>query len=157
MTRPYAVHIFTAITCHIIAVITSVRDAAHRRYNMTSIGSLKGALFANTVFSGVTGITALVLARPLSESLGPPEWSLRTLGVGLLVFAGLVAREARAPGRPGTWQIIAADLAWVTSAAIAVAVGPGWMTGAGRVVLAAVTVPVAVLAAWQWRGLEAAS
>ena len=122
-----------------------------------NIDLLRGALAANAAFSGLTGLSALILAGTLEESLGPPAWALRAMGAGLLVFAALVARHSREPQRAGTRQIIAADLAWVISAAIIIAVAPGWLTSAGRVVLISVTAIVAAVAAAQWRGLEAAS
>ncbi len=124
---------------------------------MSNIDLLRGALAANAAFSSLTGLAALILAGTLEESLGPPAWALRAVGAGLLGFAALVAREAREPRRAGARQIIAADLAWVISAAIVVAVAPGWLTSNGRIVLISVTAIVAAVAAAQWRGLEAAS
>ena len=118
---------------------------------------LRRALFANAAFSAITGLGALALAPGLAESLGPPAWALRSLGAGLVVFAALVAREARRLGRNGTIQIIAADAAWVVTAAVLVAVAPSWLTGAGRITLAAVTLVVAAVASAQWRGLGTAS
>lgn len=116
---------------------------------------LKRALTANVVFSGITGLGALGMAGRLSEALGPPAWSLRALGAALLVFAALVAHESLAPGRAGTLQIIAADMAWVVTAGLLIAIAPGWLTDAGRVTLTAVTSVVGAVAAAQWRGLGA--
>lgn len=118
---------------------------------------LRNALLTNAGFSGVTGAVAVALGGPMEDAFGPPTWSLRALGAGLLVFAMVVANEARAPGHPGTWKIIGADLVWVVAAAIVIAVSPEWLTRSGQVVVALVTVAVAVLAAAQWRGMEAAS
>jgi hypothetical protein len=115
---------------------------------------LKRALAANAVFSATTGLGALTLAAGPAESLGPPAWALRTLGAGLLAFAAVVARRARRPDSAGTRQIIAADVAWVVTAAILIAVAPSWLTDDGRTVLGAVTLVVAVIAAEQWRGLK---
>ncbi|MDH3248716.1 MAG: hypothetical protein OEQ47_07130 [Acidimicrobiia bacterium] len=116
--------------------------------------TLQEALVANAVFSGTTGIGAIALADVLAGSLGPPAWSLRALGVGLVVFAAVVAGESRAPRARGTSRIIAADVAWVATAVIIIMVSPGWLTGVGRAVLAAVTIAVAALAAGQWRGFQ---
>ena len=116
--------------------------------------TLRGALVANAAFSGTTGIGAIALADVLATSLGPPAWSLRALGFGLVVFAAVVAGESRAPGPRGTWRIIAADVAWVATAVIIIMVSPGWLTGVGRAALAAVTVAVAFFAVMQRRGLE---
>lgn len=118
---------------------------------------LKSALFANAVFSGSMGLVALGLAAPLAEALGPPAWSLRSIGAGLIVFAAAVSRQARTSQMAGTSQIIAADLAWVIVAAILIASTPSWLTAAGSMVLTAVTTVVAALAAAQWRGLAALS
>ena len=116
--------------------------------------TLRRALVANATFSGLTGLTALGFAGRLVETLGPPAWSLRSVGVGLLGFAALVARESAAPGRAGTLLIIAADLAWIATAAVIVAIAPPWLTDAGLIALAAVTVVVGVVAAVQWLGLR---
>lgn len=116
--------------------------------------TLERALTANAGFSAATGLIAIALAGGLDASLGPPAWSLRVLGVGLLVFAAFVAREARAPGRTGSRQIIAADLAWVVAAVVILASAPDWTTDTGLVVLGAVSALVALLAAAQWKGLS---
>lgn len=115
---------------------------------------LKRALAANAAFSATTGLGALTLAAGSAEFLGPPAWALRTLGAGLVVFAALVAQQARRPRLAGTRQIITADVAWVVIATILIAVAPSWLTDEGRTVLGAVTFVVAVVAAAQWRGLE---
>lgn len=122
--------------------------------DMKNAGLLRNALMTNALFSGLTGAGALMLAGPLSESLGPPPWSLRAIGAGLLLFAATVAREARAPGRARAWQIISADIGWVIAAAAIVALAPSWLSAAGRIALVGVTVVVAGMAAAQWRGLE---
>ena len=119
--------------------------------------TLRRALVANAAFSGVTGLSALTFAGRLAETLGPPVWSLRTLGVGLLGFAALVARESIAPARSGTLQIIAGDLAWIAAAAIILAIAPTWLTGPGRAALAAVTLVVGIVAGAQWLGLKTIS
>ena len=116
--------------------------------------TLGRALIANAAFSGLTGLTALTLAGRLAETLGPPAWSLRALGVGLLGFAALVARESISPGRPGTLQIIAADLAWTATAAVILMIAPTWLTDGGRAALTAVTFVVFIVAAAQWTGLR---
>lgn len=121
---------------------------------MNNSNTLERALTANAAFSGITGLAALALAGRLAESLGPPVWSLRGLGAGLMLFAVLVAREARVPGRPGTRLIIAADLAWVVAATVVITVAPGWLTRNGRATLAAVTLVVGTVAVGQWRGLQ---
>ncbi len=115
---------------------------------------LRRALAANAAFSSITGLIASLMAGSLSDALGPPTWSLRALGVGLLVFAAVTANEAREPRRTGTWQIIAADVGWVIAAAIIVGLSPTWLTETGRTVVVAVTVIVAAVAVAQWRGLE---
>ena len=118
---------------------------------------LRRALLANAAFSAVTAILALVLGGRLEESLGPPAWSIRALGAGLLAFAALVAHEAREPSRRGARPIIAADLAWVVGAIAIIAVTPDWLTDTGSLVLASVTAVVATLAAAPWRGLRRAA
>lgn len=118
------------------------------------ITMLQRALTANAAFSALTGLAALTFAGRLSGALGPPDWSLRALGAGLLIFAALVARESMAPGRSGTIPIIAADLAWVVSATIVLVSAPSWLADTGRITLATVSLVVAAVAVAQWRGLQ---
>lgn len=122
---------------------------------MTDI-SLKLAITANALFSSITGLVAVLMAGRLSQVLGPPSCSLRVLGGGLLVFAALVAKEARAPRPAGTRQIIVADAGWVLGATAIVAWRPGWLTAVGQTVLIGVTMVVAGVAVAQWRGLRSA-
>ena len=122
--------------------------------NNTTLGR---SLIANAAFSGLTGLTALTLANRLAETLGPPAWSLRVLGVGLLGFAALVAREWASPGRSGTLGVIAADLAWIATAAVILVIAPTWLTDAGRTALVVVTLVVVLVTGGQWLGLRAFS
>lgn len=115
--------------------------------------NLRNALMTNAGFSTATGLIAVAFAARLEGLLGPPAWSLRAIGAALLVFAALVAHEARAPGQARIRQIIAADLAWVVSAAVVLASAPAWLTDTGLVVLGVVSVLVAFIATAQWRGL----
>lgn len=119
--------------------------------------TLRRALIANAAFSGLTGLTAVAFAGRLTETLGPPAWSLRALGVGLIGFAAVVAGESASPGRSGTLQIIAADLAWIATAVVLLTIAPTWLTDAGRTTLAGVTLIVGVVAGAQWWGLRAIS
>jgi hypothetical protein len=118
---------------------------------------LTNALSANAVFSAGTGLGGLAFANGLSEVLGPPGWAIRLVGAGLLVFAGAVALVARRAARTGVIQVVMADAGWIVIAGALVAIGPDWLSEAGRLTLGGLTMVVVVLARAQWRGLDAAS
>ena len=115
---------------------------------------LTRALLGNAVFSGVTGVSLLIGAVPLSRWLEIPTWLTAAIGVGLLIFSLAVSVVARRPSRLTVRLVIAADLVWVAGVAIVILGFPQSMSTAGLWVLGLVTVVVAGFAVLQAAGLR---
>jgi hypothetical protein len=104
------------------------------------------ALWANALFSAATGLLLALDVGSISAVVRVPELASRAVGVGLLVFAGFVARAGL---RVRAWQVIAislADVCWVVLSIVAIAIEPTrllWVGGTADVVLV-----VAALQIW---------
>jgi len=96
---------------------------------------LRAVLRANVVFTSIAAIVLIAMPGRLDAVLGTGQETLiRLAGVGLGLFAGLVASTSRAqPARlvSGATVVAAADASWV--AASVVAVGIGWFPPKGVV------------------------
>jgi hypothetical protein len=116
---------------------------------------LRLALRSNATFSSTCGLLFAVASRPVGAFVGLPHALVFALGLGLLVFAGLlVATSSRTdPLRMRTEARVhcAADLAWVVGTVPVVALG--LLTPAGSAALVAVSTVVLALAIAQWRGI----
>ena len=118
-----------------------------------STKSLKIALLANAVFSGMSAMSFLVLAGEITSYL---NWFnpnvVRFLGMGLPLFALFVLQTASSPTLSRVRQIIVLDVAWVLASALLIALP----FGTGSVGTALVAGIVASLATWQVWGLSRA-
>lgn len=116
---------------------------------------LSRALHANAVYSTLSGATMAVGAVALDDWSGVPAWLLVAIGVGLIGFAVSLVFGARRPkllvdtGRTA----VAGDIGWIVGAVVVIA-ATSWLTTAGEVTLALISVPVAIFAAAQWQGLR---
>ena len=117
---------------------------------------LAAALSSNAVFSAGCGLILLAGASALSGPFGIPAWLLAGMGLGLVVFAGLVLWVLAHPSRlvVGGRAALAADVAWVAGGVVLLVGFPSLLTSTGNIALAAVTVLVAGLAAGQAHGLR---
>ena len=118
-------------------------------------GLLKKALAGNAVFSGLSGLTILFGNRWLVRILGLPEKvSLAILGISLLVYAGLLWRNARGPKIKITdaWVAVVMDALWVVGSYALILVIPFSVTG--KWVVALVAELVLAFAIWQWLGIR---
>ena len=99
---------------------------------------LKRALFANSLFSLISGGILLAFPRFILELIGIGSPLLfRLLGFALIVFAALVALLSRQP-RPDPFYallISVADLLWVVGTAVVIALGYGVFTSTGIFIL----------------------
>ena len=115
---------------------------------------LRIALRSNAAFSSTCGLLFATASRPVGAAVGLPPAFVLALGLGLLVFAGLlVATSSRSdPVRMRSEARLhcAADLAWVAGSVPVVVLG--WLTPAGSAALFAVSTVVLALAIAQWRG-----
>lgn len=119
---------------------------------------LSTALAANAAFSGATGLAAALAAPAVAGALGTvPAWVVGGLGAGLVLFAALVAVEARRRRPAMVKAIVAADIGWVLGSVLIVAVGGRWLSGGGNRLVLGLALVVALLAAMQTAGLRSAS
>ncbi|MCI0415008.1 hypothetical protein L0222_19720 [bacterium] len=78
---------------------------------------LRRALWANAVFSALSGLAFVIFAEPIHEWLQPEkEIALPSIGILLLLYAVSLARNATRPliNRTQVWCAIVLDLVWVT-------------------------------------------
>ena len=81
---------------------------------------LRLALLADAAATAATGLLLLVFSGPFDTLLGLPAALSRTLGLGLLPYAALVALiGTRRPIRPSAvWAVIICNLFWVVDSAM---------------------------------------
>lgn len=118
--------------------------------NLTT-ARLGTVLWANAACSGLSALTLIALAGPLSAWFDVPRAALTAIGLGLASFAVFVAVVARFERRP--WAvvmvIVLADFAWVVAAAAVILI-PDVMSNAGRISLGLVSVVVLELGLLEW-------
>jgi hypothetical protein len=118
-------------------------------------GLLKKALTGNAVFSVVSGVAILFANRWLVKFLGLPEKvSLATLGISLIVFAGLLWLNARRSRIKisDAWVAVIMDSAWVVGSYTLILVVP--FSAGGKWIVALVAELVLAFAIVQWMGIR---
>ena len=121
------------------------------------MSKLFSVLKANYLFSTVTGLTLIVSSEPLADWSGVMRWVLVVVGGGLLPFAAFVRSVSRSLDEGLVKMVIAGDVMWVLAAAVILVGFPDSMTTPGKWGLGVVSLAVADLAFFQWRGLKEAS
>lgn len=83
----------------------------------TPTSLLRRALLADVAVTGSAGLLLTVFAAPLGDLLGLPVTLLRTTGIFLLPYTGVVVAIAtRTPiPRTGAWAIVALNLLWAAA------------------------------------------
>jgi hypothetical protein len=120
-------------------------------------GLLRKALTVNAGVSGACGVALIVggsaLHGPFGLASAEPHW---TVGVMLVVFAGLVALSLRSHPlqRRDGMMILAADVAYVLATLALYLVWPQALSALGRMALLLTTDVVAVLAVAEYLGLR---
>jgi hypothetical protein len=117
---------------------------------------LRTALRLDAVVTGANGAAYLAAAPWLTDLLGVPTGSLRTLGAALLVFTACVWLVAARPRVSGvaTEVVVAANVVWVAGSVAAVATDRFPLTGAGTAWVLLQAAVVAGLAAAQLTALR---
>lgn len=137
----------TVMTSQVIASIEPRRHDGRMRNEM----GLRRALRANAIFSTVSGLSGLVAADEIVDLLGVGEaWMVRSLGVGLLLFAAAVVAVSLRPCHQlvrESMLVTVADLGWVSVSAVLIALGS--FSPAGAFAIGAVAVVVCDLAVVQ--------
>ena len=118
---------------------------------------LRNSLRGNGLFSGMSGLAALLLTRPLTHFTGLEQPIIFTiLGIGLLIFSvdlfWFAARKTL--NQKLVWAIILADVAWVLGSIIILLTGTPALTVAGNWLVAILAEAVAAFAIAQYIGLR---
>jgi hypothetical protein len=114
---------------------------------------LRRTLLVNGIATAMTGVAALLSAPWLPAILGPtPPAVLATVGAGLVVFAGVLLRQARRAriDLRVAWMIVGLDIAWVLGSVALVEIGI--LTMLGNMIVAAAALVVLVFAVLEVRG-----
>lgn len=119
---------------------------------------LRRTLWGNAVFSVISGVVLVALARPFAAlateaplSVGSLELAtvFQLLGVGVVAFGAIAGWAASREPLPRGWAqvVFAADVAWVAGSALVLLLPAPWsMVGiAGIVVVALIVADIAVL------------
>jgi len=117
---------------------------------------LARSLLANSATCAVGGMVLVAGGRPFAGWLGVAPALAAGLGVALVAYAALpFVWSRRRPVDVIAGRVaLAADVAWVLGALALAAVGPGGLSGAGRVVIALSGLVVADVALAEWLGLR---
>ena len=119
---------------------------------------IRASLFANAVFSMVTGAIAIAFASQLAEFMGLAPVVLTVVGVGVVGFGLAIlwtARRETVDLRLARLTVIL-DIGWVVTGAIVIVGFPGLMSTGGRWLLAAVSTVIGVFAVLQGLGIRSA-
>ena len=118
---------------------------------------LRNALRGNAIFSEVSGLAALLLARPLTHFTGlQPAATFTSLGIMLIIYGiGIAWLSTRPkPNRAIVWGIILGDVAWVLGSILILLTGNPAFTVAGNWLVAILAEAVAAFAVAQYIGLR---
>lgn len=116
--------------------------------------SLRLALGADAVVTGVNGAAYLAAAGPLSDLLGLDAGLLRGIGGFLLAFAIVVALVARSPRPFAVKEVVAVNVLWAAGSIVVAVTGAGDPTTAGTVWIAMQAVVVGLFAELQLGALR---
>lgn len=118
---------------------------------------LKPALFGNSIFSGISGITTLILMDPLNQLIGISEpLVLPILGVGLILFAGTIVFHAtrKVIDPMQVKLIIVQDLLWVVGSVVILSFQMFGLTHLGYILIGVIAIAVADFTFLQYHGLK---
>ncbi|MFB3051858.1 MAG: hypothetical protein ACE1Z0_07715, partial [Acidimicrobiia bacterium] len=119
---------------------------------------IRASLFANAVFSMVTGAIAIAFASRLAEFMGLAPVVLTVVGVGVVGFGLAIlwtARRETVDLRLARLTVIL-DIGWVVTGAIVIVGFPGLISTGGGWLLAAVSAVIGVFAVLQGLGIRSA-
>jgi len=119
--------------------------------------AVRDVLKINALFSALSGLILIFAGGPLGRLFDVPRTLLVAVGATLLIYAADLAITAVRRGlrRFEVLLFASADAAWVLGTSGVLLVAPEVISLAGRLVLAAVAVPVATFAALQFRAARA--
>lgn len=119
---------------------------------------LRRSLLLDIAATGATALMLIVGAGFLSNLLGLPEILLRTAGLILVPFLGLVALTAAQPSKGAlVWTVILCNAAWVVASIGLLISGVVSPTALGYAFVVAQAAAVGLFAELQFVGLRKAS
>ena len=97
--------------------MSAINSASTTFQNTSSKATfLKRALYANAIFSGISGLDFIIFNNQITNFLGwSTNWLIPVIGAGLILFAIFTVMVARAdtPNPALVQTIIASDVAWI--------------------------------------------
>lgn len=96
-----------------MSAISSETNTVHSNSSATF---LKRALYANAIFSGISGLDFILFSNRITSFLDwPIPWLIPTIGAGLVLFALFIVLVARTstPNKSLVKIIIASDVTWI--------------------------------------------
>ena len=122
------------------------------------IPKLRTVLYANTVFSTLSGTVMLVFSGWIAERvLDFPSIVYLLMGAGLLGFAAAVfyvAQTAPVNMTMARW-VLWADISWVLATPVAIILLAERLTSLGSLLLIDIAMIVAALAVFEWLAIKA--
>ena len=118
--------------------------------------SLRNALRANGIFSGISGLIIVLLHSQVLIWLGISGVNIMAIGIGLILFSTYLFWMASRAALPRTLikGVIGGDWAWVLASAVLLAFKGNMFSTLGIFLLTDVALLVMVFAIWQQRGLK---
>jgi hypothetical protein len=126
-------------------------------YTIRSSSPIRSILYANAIFSGVSGLLFVIASQPIARFLGiNMPWVILILGIGLVGYAALLYLNASRPEISRSFVLFAvvADSVWVLLSIILLltnwvpfTVSGKWVVG----ILAALVDVFAMLQFFEWR------
>ncbi|MGB7392863.1 MAG: hypothetical protein WA913_00580 [Pricia sp.] len=122
---------------------------------------LQKALRSNALFSGLSGILAIVFHQPIAQWYGTENTTVFwIIGIALLYFAATITYEIFKQRPLAVWWIIIQDSLWVIGSIILLALEPFEISNLGKGLIAFVALIVLymairqarALAQWNWSG-----
>lgn len=113
---------------------------------------LRRVLRENSAFSLFSGVVAAAAFVPLARLFDVPRSAMLVVGVGLALYAPLLWQLARSRNMRRWHGVVptAGDELWLLASAAIALTGLGGVSAAGRLILVATCVPVAMFASRQW-------
>ena len=118
--------------------------------------SLRNALRANGIFSGISGLIIVLLHSQVLNWLGISGVNIMAIGIGLILFSTYLfwvsSREQL--NKSMVTGVIGGDWLWVVASAVLLAFKASMFSTLGIIIVADVALLVMVFAIWQQRGLS---
>ena len=117
--------------------------------------SLRNALRANGIFSGISGLIIVLLHSQVLNWLGISGVNIMAIGIGLILFSTYLfwMSSRREIDKSLVSGVIGGDWAWVLASAVLLAFKGSMFSILGVFLVTDVAILVMVFAIWQQRGL----